>query len=232
MNYTGEHTFVGQLGESFVMLGFTAAVLAALSYLMAFRLENDPEEKSWRKIANISFTIHTAAVIGVVVCIFVMLVGNYIEYDYIYKHSSKDMPFKYILVAFWGGQEGSMTLWAFCHVLIATIVRFTTKKEWKMPVMAVFSIVQMFILAILLGLEFGEYKLGISPFRLLRMEDGIGELWGSISNYLELDPNFEDGVGLTPSLQNYWMIIHPPTLFTGFALTLVPSQSYIVFGRT
>ena len=25
-----------------------------------------------------------------------------------------------------------------------------------------------------------------------------------------------------PLLQNYWMVIHPPTLFLGFALTLVP----------
>jgi cytochrome c-type biogenesis protein CcmF len=222
MNYIGEHTLIGQFGESFVMLAFTAALLAAVSYLMAFRLENDLEEKSWRKIANISFTVHSAAVIGVVVCIFIMLAGNYVEYDYIHKHSSKDMPFKYIMVAFWGGQEGSMTLWAFCHVLIATIFRFVSKKPWKVPVMAIFSFVQIFVTAILLGMEFGEYKLGVNPFRLLRMEDGIGELWGAISNYLEVDPNFEDGVGLTPALQNYWMIIHPPTLFIGFALTLVP----------
>ena len=31
-----------------------------------------------------------------------------------------------------------------------------------------------------------------------------------------------DGEGLNPLLQNYWMVIHPPTLFLGFALTLVP----------
>ena len=38
------------------------------------------------------------------------------------------------------------------------------------------------------------------------------------------NPNFipQDGSGLNPLLQNYWMIIHPPVLFLGFALTLVP----------
>ena len=28
--------------------------------------------------------------------------------------------------------------------------------------------------------------------------------------------------GLNPLLQNYWMTIHPPTLFLGFASTVVP----------
>ncbi|MEZ4938429.1 MAG: cytochrome c biogenesis protein CcsA [Crocinitomicaceae bacterium] len=223
MNYVGEHTFIGQLGEAFVILALTSALLAGVAYLMAFRLEKTPEENSWKKIGNWSFTVHTAAVLGIVSCIFIMLVGNYIEYDYIQKHSSKDMPFKYILVAFWGGQEGSLTLWAFCHVLVASVFRFTNRKsEYKIPVMAVISIVQVFVTAVLLGIEFGDYKLGVSPFHLLRMEDGLGELWASIPNYLEIDPNFKDGAGLTPALQNYWMIIHPPTLFTGFALTLIP----------
>ena len=31
-----------------------------------------------------------------------------------------------------------------------------------------------------------------------------------------------DGSGLNPLLQNYWMTIHPPTLFLGFASTLIP----------
>jgi cytochrome c-type biogenesis protein CcmF len=38
-------------------------------------------------------------------------------------------------------------------------------------------------------------------------------------NYLD---NLIDGTGLNPLLQNYWMVIHPPTLFLGFALTIVP----------
>jgi cytochrome c-type biogenesis protein CcmF len=38
------------------------------------------------------------------------------------------------------------------------------------------------------------------------------------------NPGFvpKDGNGLNPLLQNYWMVIHPPTLFLGFAMTLVP----------
>ncbi|MCS6833077.1 MAG: cytochrome c biogenesis protein CcsA, partial [Flammeovirgaceae bacterium] len=45
------------------------------------------------------------------------------------------------------------------------------------------------------------------------------------------NPDFvpTDGSGLNPLLQNYWMVIHPPTLFLGFALTLVPF-AYAVAG--
>ena len=32
----------------------------------------------------------------------------------------------------------------------------------------------------------------------------------------------DDGTGLNPLLQNYWMVIHPPTLFLGFSLTQIP----------
>ena len=37
-----------------------------------------------------------------------------------------------------------------------------------------------------------------------------------------LTENPTDGTGLNPLLQNYWMTIHPPTLFLGFASTVVP----------
>ncbi|MFN5986782.1 MAG: cytochrome c biogenesis protein CcsA, partial [Chitinophagaceae bacterium] len=32
----------------------------------------------------------------------------------------------------------------------------------------------------------------------------------------------KDGTGLNTTLQNYWMVIHPPVLFLGFASTTVP----------
>ena len=60
-----------------------------------------------------------------------------------------------------------------------------------------------------------ELKIGSSPFVLLRdvIEDPV-----FVSN-----PNFvpDDGRGLNPLLQNYWMVIHPPVLFLGFAATLI-----------
>jgi cytochrome c-type biogenesis protein CcmF len=61
------------------------------------------------------------------------------------------------------------------------------------------------------------HKIGSSPFSLLRNEMD----WPILSrpDYLTL---IKDGTGLNTLLQNYWMVIHPPILFLGFASTIIP----------
>jgi cytochrome c-type biogenesis protein CcmF len=41
-------------------------------------------------------------------------------------------------------------------------------------------------------------------------------------NVVDYVGKIEDGRGLNALLQNYWMVIHPPVLFLGFASTIVP----------
>ncbi len=65
--------------------------------------------------------------------------------------------------------------------------------------------------------ELGVWKVGSSPFLLLRDAFPDAPIFAS-------NPEFTptNGTGLNPLLQNYWMVIHPPTLFLGFASTVVP----------
>jgi cytochrome c-type biogenesis protein CcmF len=72
--------------------------------------------------------------------------------------------------------------------------------------------------------EPGLWKLGSTPFMTLRTAFPDAEI------YLT-DPNFlpSNGSGLNPLLQNYWMVIHPPTLFLGFAATAIPF-AYVISG--
>jgi cytochrome c-type biogenesis protein CcmF len=70
----------------------------------------------------------------------------------------------------------------------------------------------------LLGTYFFEYKVGSTPFALLRHEMVNAPIFQR-ADYLSF---IQDGNGLNPLLQNYWMVIHPPILFLGFASTLVP----------
>jgi len=69
-----------------------------------------------------------------------------------------------------------------------------------------------------------DVKIGSSPFILLRHEMN----WPILSrpDYVQL---LKDGTGLNTLLQNYWMVIHPPILFLGFASTIVPF-AYAVAG--
>jgi len=90
--------------------------------------------------------------------------------------------------------------------------------------MVVVGFAQIAWSSMLIGFQFGDFKIGSSPFDLLReqrpdlLNIPILATVG-IENYLQV---FKDGNGLNPILQNYWMVIHPPTLFLGFATALVP----------
>ncbi|MGB3946542.1 MAG: cytochrome c biogenesis protein CcsA [Bacteroidia bacterium] len=217
MEYIGEHLWVGKVGNLFVILSFAFALLASISYFFAAR-DND-EAVSWKRIARIAFRTHALAVVGIVATLFVMLYNHYFEFEYVWHHSNKEMPLRYILSCFWEGQEGSFLLWTFWHIVLGLILQRTTK-TFEAPVMAVLSVVQVFLASMLLGVFIFDYRIGSNPFTVLLREhpDFANIPLFSNPNYLEK----LDGRGLNPLLQNYWMTIHPPTLFLGFALTVVP----------
>lgn len=219
MTYTGEHSFIGQLGHSFVILSFIFALIAAASYFMYAR---NPEKTNYRKSARLAFFAHVASSLVFILLIFYMLLNHYYEFEYIWEQSSEDMSFRYLLVCFWGGQQGSFMLWIFWHLVLGSILVFTSKK-FEAHVMTIFALVQVFLVSMLLGVYLGEWKIGTSPFALRReVNTAMGPLWNLIPDYFIFDENLQIGKGLNPLLRNYWMTIHPPTLFLGFALTLVP----------
>ncbi|HRD39020.1 MAG TPA: cytochrome c biogenesis protein CcsA, partial [Bacteroidia bacterium] len=130
-----------------------------------------------------------------------------------------EMPMRFIMSCFWEGQEGSFLLWTFWNVVLGLILQRSLKNEWEAPVMAVFSLAQVFLASMIMGIYIGDYKIGSNPFLLLREHPDFMNLpFLQIPNYLEKI----DGRGLNPLLMNYWMTIHPPTLFLGFSATLPP----------
>jgi cytochrome c-type biogenesis protein CcmF len=211
ITYLGEHLLIGNLGNFFVVLAFVTALLSTVFYLKS---KDGGVEK---KLGRTFFIIHTLAVIGVFVTLFLIIQNHYFEYAYAYQHSSLQLPLRYMVSCFWEGQEGSFLLWIVWNALLGVILIFTAKK-WEKGVLAIMALSQVILCAMLLGVNLGDfYKLGSSPFDLLRdkLQDPIFES----PNYLK---NITNGTGLNPLLQNYWMVIHPPTLFLGFALTIVP----------
>lgn len=219
IDYVGEHLLPGQIGHFLVVLGFTSSILALVAYIFATNRRETSEYSGWRKIGRIAFTAHGLSVFGIIGMIFYMMISQLYEYQYVWAHVSDDLPFKYIFSAFWEGQEGSFLLWMFWHAVLGFVLLFSAKK-WESPVMAVLSCIQLFIISMILGVHLGggdePFKIGVSPFLLLRdvMEAPIF----AKADYVELI----DGQGLNPLLQNYWMTIHPPTLFLGFASTSIP----------
>lgn len=179
-------------------------------------MNNELGKDPWVSFGRKVFIVHGIAVIATVVTLFLIIYFNYFEYDYAYKHSSVNLAVHYMIACFWEGQEGSFLIWTLWNALLGFVL-IGTNKKWEAPVMTVFSLVQAFLTSMILGIVFGDFKLGSSPFILMR------DVYLDNINYL-LNPNFvePDGTGLNPLLQNYWMVIHPPLTFLGFALTLVP----------
>ncbi len=194
-----------------------AALVAAIAYYAAAQSPIGDIEKSWKRMARQAFMVHTVSVFGIFSTLFYIIFNHQFEYFYVWSHSSHALPFKYLLSCFWEGQQGSFLLWSIWHTVLGLLV-MRSKSKWESPVLSIVSLVQVLLASMLLGLVFFGEKIGSSPFSLLRDEMAGAPIFQQ-PNYLEF---IKDGNGLNPLLQNYWMVIHPPILFMGFASTLLP----------
>ncbi len=213
IQYIGEHLLPGRLGHFFIVSGFVSAILAILAYRKTTILNQDI---SWLRLSRIAWYVHGFSIFAAIGIIFFMMISQYYEYRYVWDHVSDDLPMKYIFSAFWEGQEGSFLLWMFWHIVLGTIVVRTAGK-WESGIMTWLSVVQLVLVSMIAGIYFADdFKMGSSPFLLLR--DTMQAPIFNNPNYLPLI----EGNGLNPLLQNYWMTIHPPTLFLGFASVTIP----------
>lgn len=219
IQYLNEHLGPGIAGNFFVVFSFISAIFATATYYFATKHEGP--SNPWLKPARIGFVLHGIGVFGIIGTMLYILFNHLYEYKYAWDHLNSAMPMKYVLSCMWEGQEGSFLLWTFWHVVLGFLL-MRWSKTWEPWVMTVLSLVQVFLASMLLGVYFGEFQFGSNPFTLLREHiSNVGLPWTMKADYLSLKP-FQDGKGLNPLLQNYWMTIHPPTLFLGFASTVIP----------
>jgi cytochrome c-type biogenesis protein CcmF len=216
MKFEGEHLFIGQLGHFFVILSLVAALIATISYFNAARTADLFQKKNWLKTARFAFLLQVVSIVIIFSSIFYICSNHLYEYMYAYKHASKELEYKYLLACIWEGQEGSFLLWSIWHAVLG-ILMMRKSKEWEAPVMTVISLAQFFLMLMIVGVFIGNIKIGNSPFSLTR-----NEIPAPIFNRPDYLNFVKDGMGLNVLLRNYWMVIHPPILFLGFASTIIP----------
>jgi len=118
--------------------------------------------------------------------------------EYVAAYSSSTLPTRYTFAALWGGQKGSLLFWSFMLTLFSTIVHVQNRERNRalMPyVTATLMIIAAFFLSLLVFVT--------DPFERLPVPA-------------------HEGADLNPLLQNYWMMIHPPSLYTGYVSASVP----------
>lgn len=213
IQYIGELLWPGKVGHYLLVTAFVTAIISAISYYKA--TQDEEQVDSWKKLGRYSFYIHGVSVIGAIVILFTLMLTHRYEYNYVWASVSEDLPFGYMFAAFWEDQEGSFLLWTFWQIIIS-VVFIRVSSRWEASTMWIMALIQVFLSSMVLGVVIGDLQIGSSPFNLLRAENSSPIF--EEANYLELI----EGRGLNPLLQNYWMVIHPPTLFLGFALCSLP----------
>ena len=140
MQYEGEHLWLGKLGHVFVLIAFTASLLSTIAYFIAAKKDGVAEKLSWLRFARTSFIVQVASVVIVFSTIFYMCANHYIEYLFAYKHTSKELEFKYLFASIWEDQSGSFLLWSLWHCVLGLFL-IKTSKQWEAPVMSIVSLV-------------------------------------------------------------------------------------------
>lgn len=179
----------GTAGKILVLVGIAAFLLSALAGVLEAR-------KPGLKGFTIGFfALGSAALLGSMVCLGFLFGYDQFQYEYVRARAAADSDLKYKIAGIWAGQQGSFMLWGVCSALFGLLAIKATGQYRRWFTVA-YSVFLGFICAIL------AYE---TPFKI------IPEL---IQNGAVFVP--PDGVGLTPALQNYWVVIHPPAIFLGF----------------
>src|ERR1700756_5962560 len=133
-----------------------------------------------------------------VVVLWISLLRSDFSLEYVAAYSSTTLPTPYKFAALWGGQQGSLLFWTWLLSIFTSIAIFQNRR--RNPEITPWALIVLAGVAIFF---LGMLNFVTRPFDLLAT----------------VPP---DGSDLNPLLQNYWMAIHPPSLYTGYVSAAVP----------
>lgn len=203
---------IGTIGKLLILIAIVAGGLSGVLFLLSSRTEEAARE--WKRIARASWWVMSAAIIGAFGLLMYLSITHQFQYAYIYSNTAMDLELKFLISATWAGQEGSFLLWLVMNALTGVAV-IALAREYEAPVMTVISLCQVFLISMVVGLQIGPLPIGSSPFSTLAEKFPTAPM-------IQAGIIPTDGQGLNDLLRNYWMVIHPPVLFAGFASMIVP----------
>src|SRR5215218_1880738 len=119
------------------------------------------------------------------------------SFVYVWRHTSLELPRPYTVSAFWGGQEGSLLLW------LLVLTGFSAA-------------------AVLLGRRSAPSLLAWRVPVLGGVAVFFSLLLVAVASPSATQAAPADALGLNPSLQNPYMLAHPPFLYLGFVGLTIP----------
>lgn len=203
----------GTVGTFLVSISF----LSGLASMILYGLYARRGHTSLEKAGDWLWGLKGVSMLAASAILVYLIVNHRFEYFYVWNYTSLDLEFRYLVSAFYGGQEGSFMLWILFGFLVGLVLMRWTSNTYKGPVMCVFGLTQVFLLSMLLGWDLFGIKIGASPFRTIAQEMPNAP-------FIQANPGFvpADGSGLNDLLKSPYMMIHPPIIFLGFAMMTVP----------
>lgn len=235
------------IGSIFLSAALVFSVIAMVMYFLSFR-----GYKNTLNFARYSYHGMAIFVIAASAFLWYAILTHQYQYKYIFSYSNNSLTTGLLFSSFWGGQEGSFMLWLLLTSIIGIILQSYSSKRGDLEprVMAVFTLATSFLLVMVSPWFKNPFEYiwmtpifidakSINPqyFNLSFLQNYIFTDQQSNTTYIQMSKELyaalsqagvsvnqfiADGKGLNPQLLNYWMQIHPPMLFIGFAMATVP----------
>lgn len=184
-------------GLSLQYLAFASYVVALVLYALAIYKDS----KKLRFYASLGVMLGFVFVVGAVALLEIALVTDDIRNIYVANYAGANMPLIYKITALWGGQSGSLLFWLFLIAIFAVVeLASIDRYDVKFGSYIMIAIIANILFFNMMVIEY-------NPFELLDEQ---------------VAPMLIQGVGLNPLLQNVGMIYHPPLLYIGYTVMLIP----------
>ncbi len=193
------------LGQAALLLATLAALAGAIAAFAGGRriLAGDPDATTFDSrtvFAVRAQRIVLGASLAASLMVLLALAANDFTLAYVESHTSRDLPLVYRLTAYWSGQDGSLLLWltvlsAAGALMVRSLRRAAAPAALVANATGVVLVVSAFFAMLVAFVA--------RPFAVV-------------------DQLQRDGSGMSPALQNYWMAVHPPTLYLGYVGVTIP----------
>ena len=188
------------IGQILIYISFVIALASAGAYFYSLKKEN------LQKTGRILYYVMTGLIVFASGYLMANILNHNFQFTYIWSYSSEELPLHLLISTFYAGQEGSLMLWALLTVVFGVVlIPYARRKGYESAAMGVMSVIMVFLLLMLIAK---------SPFMYV---------WESFAEQ-NIETGFMpgNGRGLNPILENFWMAIHPPIMFVGYAAMAIP----------
>ncbi|MBI5214284.1 MAG: cytochrome c biogenesis protein CcsA [Ignavibacteriae bacterium] len=210
------------LGQALVLFAFISSLISGVSYYLNHKRGDIVN----LNVARYSYHAAVISVMGFCSFLIYLILTHQFQYTYVWNYSSTDLPTPLLISTFYAGQEGSFSLWALYTAIIGVVLMgYASRRNYESSVMFVWNWILAFLLLMLIVKNPFENIWEAFPKEIIQ----TGPIPPTVTNFLWLDEVKgiwaqipQEGRSLNPLLQNYWMVIHPQILFSGFTAMAIP----------